>query len=931
MINPDLTTRVEGNVLNLENYRVTHEDISIIKSFIREHPEVTSLNLANNNIGPKGVEKLAKSKTFSNLTSLNLANNNIGPKGVEKLAKSKTFSNLTSLDLADNHIGDEGAGKLVESRTLSNLTSLDLADNHIGDEGAGKLVESRTLSNLTSLDLADNHIGDEGAGKLVESRTFSNLTSLNLAYNNIKPKGVKKLLESKTLSNLTSLDLYWNKINDEAVNYIATSETLKNLTTLKLGVSVITLAGVNKLATSEILKNLTTLKLAGIGLGAAEVQAIVESKTLTKLTNLDLGHNQINDIGVRKLIESDMAKQLTILNLENNKIETTGLISLAKWTDKHKCQLVIDDARNKIITILSPIYKNYNGSVIPPEAIKDLIFTLAPNDNNGSHVQYFLERPDKYLFAINSLDQEGHTLDHYYNNNTNMLKVLFNLGFIPRPERHDQTMRVLAADNQAVHHKYTTEEARFVASKMMETYGQDKTTLLDAAELCKKDIEYLKFNLLEIKLLGLSESGKRNTLEKLLKKDEDLPNDEEFVKMVTEESAKILKNKYLDNKSGYYTHRHPYNDQGDTITIPETIGVVHKLLNNNKFPIEEEKELLVTLIIQNPELTKQNLPLIQDQLKLTISIEQLSDRAKCHELLKNTNSEVIAELFYNISKFNIYETLKKQKLFRVAESLYWAANTYGKGGNACVVGAWIQVVNSALVINPDYLSKYADYKLKKSEQERLKRDITAKNIEGFIPILSEKLIIVAKNNPSFGEALADFCIMGSVDFDKLEETTISQQRVMGQIYQTCGQEITKHFPNYNWRQIPKFEGYKIIVDALIKDPALKKFATMYYEEKQSELQAEAEKTLVERHAAGFIQQKKMVQQQFKTAASDIAEKIAEKEQQGWVKKLATNSASNQQQSGNKKRIRTTSLSSSVVQDNWNNRVRRNSVSTFFKF
>ena len=64
--------------------------------------------------------------------------------------------NLTSLDLAGNNIGDDGARALAG---LVNLTSLDLSGNEIGDDGARALAG---LVKLTSLNLSGNAIGDDG-------------------------------------------------------------------------------------------------------------------------------------------------------------------------------------------------------------------------------------------------------------------------------------------------------------------------------------------------------------------------------------------------------------------------------------------------------------------------------------------------------------------------------------------------------------------------------------------------------------------------------------------------------------------------------------------------------------------------------------------------------------------------------------------------
>ncbi|XVN42041.1 MAG: hypothetical protein RCG15_04985 [Candidatus Rickettsia vulgarisii] len=164
----------------------------------------------------------------------------------------------------------------------------------------------------------------------------------------------------------------------------------------------------------------------------------------------------------------------------------------------------------------------------------------------------------------------------------------------------------------------------------------------------------------------------------------------------------------------------------------------------------------------------------------------------------------------------------------------------------------------------------------------------------------------AKDNPSFKEALLEFCI-NPINFDKPEDITIQQQKVIGKIYQIFNQEIKKHLPNYN-RQVPRFEEYQVISEELVKNnPTLEKFIMEYSKENQQKLEEEGRKIAGNQRIKRFEQQKQVTKQQFKTTAFDIGDKLDNltKEQLGNIKaqKLARSNSI----AGDKP---TTSLSSS---------------------
>ena len=282
----------------LERLDLAHNQLHVLPASMANLTTLTSLDLANNDIGADGAQAL---KGLINLTSLDLRSNGIGDEGAQAL---KGLVNLTSLDLTNNRIGDEGAQAL---KGLFNLTSLDLIHNDIGAEGAQAL---KGLVNLAYLGLSFNEIGAEGAQAL---DGLVNLTSLDLPYNGIGAEGARAL---DGLVNLTSLNLWANGIGDEGAQAL---EGLVNLTSLDLANNRIGAEGADTL---EGLVNLISLDLSNNGIGAEGTQAL---KGLVNLTSLNLWGNGIGDEGTQAL---EGLVNLTSLDLTNNRIGAEGTLAL---------------------------------------------------------------------------------------------------------------------------------------------------------------------------------------------------------------------------------------------------------------------------------------------------------------------------------------------------------------------------------------------------------------------------------------------------------------------------------------------------------------------------------------------------------------------------------------------------------------------------
>lgn len=808
---------------------------------------LSTLNLSDNYISDKGTKKLALSKYLSNLNNLDLSENYVGNQGAKALAESNYFSKLNILDLSRNDIGNEGARSLAVSKYLSylttlnlswtdidnegtkalaasdsftNLINLDLSRNNIEAEGARELGLSTTFKNLQTLNLSENDIGDKGAKELAISKYLTNLITLNLSRNNIGKEGTKELGLSTTLKNLINLNLSENYIGEEGVKKLGLSKTLTNLKNLNLSENFIGDEGAKAIADSDNLKNLISLNLSKSSMSTHGAKAIADSNNLENLNILDLSNNNICSEGAKAIVDSYSLKNLNNLNLSGNKINAEGEIVLAKFSSQNNLILSLSEKSE----LLASALKESKGN-LTKEITKELVFQLAFVDNTGEYIKYLIENPDEYQFPINSLNSQGHNLLHFYNNDLKMQQFLFNQGMIPEKEM-ELTMGQLAIDSQGVHVKEINELNHFIIGQLMESYSGTYDTLLASAESYLLELKNLSFTPLESKLLSLSAARKKDTLKKVLEKEQSLPDDQKFIDIIKKKSTHILENEYLREDSAYYTHQNGYNYNYSSaeITIPKTIGLVKQLIDNREQTFAEKKELLVTLISYNPELVENNLSLIQKKMGEKVTLKQLANATECYQLLKNSDIEVIVELFTKISNgLYLDATLKKQQQFQIAEFIYFAATAYGENSPSCIGGAWGHIVNAANAINPDFINKFSRFKDQEKARESLEHAICQGNIDGFIKNLSTKLINSVKDDYLLQEALSDFAL-AMVDINKAEDITISQQKILAKINQIFSQEIKGFLTSYT-RTIPKESEYKIIIKKLyLHNPILAKFA-----------------------------------------------------------------------------------------------------------
>ncbi|ESN93843.1 hypothetical protein HELRODRAFT_88074 [Helobdella robusta] len=173
-------------------------DISIVKSSIddaqteilcsqlKDHPNLSTLNLSHNSISDKGMSTISTSllnkHSFVRVQSIDLTNNSIKYAGVKVLAKElETNDKLLKLQLRMNKIGDEGGSLiLIAMARNKTLNFLGLGSCDLGDMSAEAicyiLKNNRTLQYL---DISCNVFGTDN-GEAIRQAVEGNDTLLNV-------------------------------------------------------------------------------------------------------------------------------------------------------------------------------------------------------------------------------------------------------------------------------------------------------------------------------------------------------------------------------------------------------------------------------------------------------------------------------------------------------------------------------------------------------------------------------------------------------------------------------------------------------------------------------------------------------------------------------------------------------------------------------
>lgn len=383
----------EDWVIDLSGKNLGLEGAKKLASWLKSHPNLRELNLANTAIGSEGAIVLAKAlATHTTLHKLNLSNNNISTRAIKEIANVVgKQTNLQELCLNDNRIDDEAVTFLAKAlEPNSRLHTLDLSNNLIQANGIKNLFNSLTNhSNFCVLNLKNNSIGSEGAKALAEKLVnHTKLEILDLAGNQIDGEGAAKLAGSiGKLPQLQILDLEGNQIGNqkspEGACVLANS--------------------LSKLA------KLQKLNLCNNQIDDAAVKALTNAlKDNIGLKSLNLACNQISSDGVNALVQLlethcqsasilkfRLAPALEILNLSDNQIDSSGAKNLSKVLKQYKLR-ELDLGNNNIgdegaiaVAKLLAYYNSGRGtsafSVWPSPSLKTLVLHDNQISDKGAH------------------------------------------------------------------------------------------------------------------------------------------------------------------------------------------------------------------------------------------------------------------------------------------------------------------------------------------------------------------------------------------------------------------------------------------------------------------------------------------------------------------------------------------------------------------
>ena len=193
--------------LNIQSNKIGDKNISIIVKYIKDNNiRIKVLKMQSNCIGlegSNGIAELLKSNKY--LTSINLAGNPLGYKGVKKICNAiESYPNeleelLLNFTQCNNYCSKDIYNMLINNNKLKVIS---LIGNFLNNEGIDIILSSLRINNsLKELSIGEN--------RNINAKGFENLPSY-LRFNN----------------NLISLEIKSSRLNDDILRDI--SKTLKN-------------------------------------------------------------------------------------------------------------------------------------------------------------------------------------------------------------------------------------------------------------------------------------------------------------------------------------------------------------------------------------------------------------------------------------------------------------------------------------------------------------------------------------------------------------------------------------------------------------------------------------------------------------------------------------------------------------------------------
>lgn len=326
--------------LDLSSNEISPEGSEIIIKILTGHNSLISLDLSSHEglhrnrlalLGANAIGNMLKNPSV--LSILNIAGTCIGPEGVDVIIQGLEGNKiLNSLDLSNNMLGGKSIEKLAVAITNCELKELNISINKIGNEGCEFVAlmicgGKKKYCELVKLDISNNEITTLGLSKIFAAmRINSQLVYLNLKKNDFS-KGLSGNLNQFLVENssLENLDLSWCSVACEGLFGIADG-LAKNagLRVLNLSNNLISDKGVEiigyGLRKNKYLKALdlshNNIKNKG---GLTMAKSLQDNETLSCLY---IRNNSLKDATAQKFIElCRWKKNILHLNLEQNPLD----------------------------------------------------------------------------------------------------------------------------------------------------------------------------------------------------------------------------------------------------------------------------------------------------------------------------------------------------------------------------------------------------------------------------------------------------------------------------------------------------------------------------------------------------------------------------------------------------------------------------------
>ena len=396
-------------IKSCEKERIICNPLGLIKRWGEE----SSLDMNNQHTGDKYVNCISSSlKYVDHINSLEMSNNRITSKSIEKLFNNikqneNLIKNLVKLNLSFINIREKGVEQLIDFIEDKNcqMENLNLEGNNLGDKNINNLCLSisQYLGNkLTSINLGKNKITKNSErGLLSLTSDCSELVVLILRNNQINNSlAAKMVINLKNLYSLKILDFSWNLIGDhliypflyeEAVNFYPNQKNVYNnfeLDKIKMNMKIIfnknpllpkidnqNAKSKNKNETNqpEIKEEIKKIKVPQRNPSAFAVEFSSYIKnTLCQLIHVNISHNNLPYIDCELIAkESKYNRNILGFHVDGNemKIDQYGFIIPIKKEQKKEnffsqSQMLYEPENYKDIpqVLISPINKIRNSN-----------------------------------------------------------------------------------------------------------------------------------------------------------------------------------------------------------------------------------------------------------------------------------------------------------------------------------------------------------------------------------------------------------------------------------------------------------------------------------------------------------------------------------------------------------------------------------------